>query len=487
MSEWYFAKDDEPFGPVSTADLKQLAAVGLLQPTDLVWKNGMQAWQPASKLKGLPAAAAPCPPPLPSDQPEETSTIDGTGHLPHRGRGNKQMTALAGVIRKPLLVGWLSLAAILIAGSYFWINSHGGTERSLGSIPQAPSDWFDPKHRVSRPRFDGPFSGQVWVEGKGWVSPKDVPPPGSLTEDVFEKHFSHFVSAKAANYADPTTTYPSGFSEPGTRVVAGATNGDRTLVVRRTQDNRPLNFFVETRFLRPRSDGPPPGAVADELPGTSTASTTQSSTTTSTSEKFRPNVPQQAFPRDDAIREIKELGGSVNSGSFRSERYVTVSWYLASNRGDFTFASLDQERLNNLPDLLTKIVEPGVVVHLDLRNTKGVSVLLEALDGNAHVTQIDLGSSDVSDADLPAIGDFPQLQTLRLYSTAITDEGVKHLLRMPRLSSLSLMLTKGVTDAAVPDLERLTSLDELNVRSTSITRAAGQRLKANLPNAKVQY
>src|SRR5690606_20448454 len=101
-------------------------------------------------------------------------------------------------------------------------------------------------------------------------------------------------------------------------------------------------------------------------------------------------------------------------------------------------------------------------------------------------TQIDLGNSDVTDADLPAIGAFPQLKTLRLYDTAITDEGVKHLLNMPQLSSLSLMLTKGITDAAVPDLERLTSLNELNVRSTGISRAAGQRLKANLPNAKVQ-
>lgn len=487
MSEWYFAKDDEPFGPVSTADLKRLAAVGLLQPTDLVWKNGMQAWQPASRLKGLPAAAAPCPPPLPSDLPEATSTIDGTGHLSHRGRNHMPMAALPSAVTKRLLVGGLSFAALLIVGTYFWINSHGGTERSPGSSPQAPTDWFAPKYRVSRPRFDGPFSGQVWVEGKGWVSPEDVPPPGDLTENVFEKHFSHFVSGKAAIYADPTTTYPSGFSEPGTRVVAGPTNGDRTLVVRRTQDNRPLNFFVETRFLRSRSDGPPPGTVADEVSSASPVSTTQASTATSTSEKYRPNVPQQAFPREDAIREIKQLGGFVSSGSFRSERYVIVSWYLASSRGDFTFASLDQERLNNLPDLLAKLVEAGVVVHLDVRNTKGVSMLLKSLEGNVHVTQIDLGNSDVTDADLPAIGAFPQLKTLRLYDTAITDEGVKHLLNMPQLSSLSLMLTKGITDAAVPDLERLTSLNELNVRSTGISRAAGQRLKANLPNAKVQY
>lgn len=60
---WYYVKGEERKGPVSSADLKTLATSGELLPDDLVWKEGMEDWRPASDLKGLfpeqPAAAIP--------------------------------------------------------------------------------------------------------------------------------------------------------------------------------------------------------------------------------------------------------------------------------------------------------------------------------------------------------------------------------------------------------------------------------------------
>ena len=50
---WYYAKDDEQQGPISTQDLRQLATNGKLTPDDYVWKEGMEEWTPASQLKGL--------------------------------------------------------------------------------------------------------------------------------------------------------------------------------------------------------------------------------------------------------------------------------------------------------------------------------------------------------------------------------------------------------------------------------------------------
>jgi hypothetical protein len=67
--QWYYARGGERIGPVTTDELKRLAASGELLPTDLVWKEGMQAWIPAEKIKGLipkpPAQPASEPPPLP--------------------------------------------------------------------------------------------------------------------------------------------------------------------------------------------------------------------------------------------------------------------------------------------------------------------------------------------------------------------------------------------------------------------------------------
>jgi hypothetical protein len=53
-SEWYYAINGQQAAtPVSSAHLKQLAATGQLQPTDLVWQEGMPNWMPASAVKGL--------------------------------------------------------------------------------------------------------------------------------------------------------------------------------------------------------------------------------------------------------------------------------------------------------------------------------------------------------------------------------------------------------------------------------------------------
>lgn len=73
---WYYARDNRQMGPVSSAELKRLAAVGQLAVDDLIWREGMDEWAPAGRVKGLfplrdaaaaePAAPAPPPSPAPA-------------------------------------------------------------------------------------------------------------------------------------------------------------------------------------------------------------------------------------------------------------------------------------------------------------------------------------------------------------------------------------------------------------------------------------
>jgi hypothetical protein len=58
MSEWHYAKDNQQLGPVTSAQLRQLAGSGQIHPTDMVWKDGMPDWVPAGKIKGLFATNA---------------------------------------------------------------------------------------------------------------------------------------------------------------------------------------------------------------------------------------------------------------------------------------------------------------------------------------------------------------------------------------------------------------------------------------------
>ena len=72
--QWHFSINGNQSGPVSSSELKQLASSGKLSQTDLIWKNGMQDWVPAGKVKGLfsvqanTASPPPMPPPI-SPQP----------------------------------------------------------------------------------------------------------------------------------------------------------------------------------------------------------------------------------------------------------------------------------------------------------------------------------------------------------------------------------------------------------------------------------
>jgi GYF domain 2 len=48
--QWYIAHDQQEYGPVSDAELEELIALGHLQPTDFLWREGFPNWRPAVVL-----------------------------------------------------------------------------------------------------------------------------------------------------------------------------------------------------------------------------------------------------------------------------------------------------------------------------------------------------------------------------------------------------------------------------------------------------
>jgi hypothetical protein len=51
--EWHYIQNGQQIGPVSIAQLRQLASSGQLQPTDQVWKAGMPAWVAARSFYSI--------------------------------------------------------------------------------------------------------------------------------------------------------------------------------------------------------------------------------------------------------------------------------------------------------------------------------------------------------------------------------------------------------------------------------------------------
>ncbi len=94
--EWYYSRDKQRHGPVTRAELGDLAAGGQLRPRDLVWADGMTDWRPAQAVEGLLPPAAP---------PAPVATGEGTPPpVPVPGLDRGQAFVVAG------LVGLLVLA-----------------------------------------------------------------------------------------------------------------------------------------------------------------------------------------------------------------------------------------------------------------------------------------------------------------------------------------------------------------------------------------
>ncbi len=53
MNAWYYVENGQQQGPVTKEQLQSRADRQLLRPDDLVWAEGMAAWQPARSVTGL--------------------------------------------------------------------------------------------------------------------------------------------------------------------------------------------------------------------------------------------------------------------------------------------------------------------------------------------------------------------------------------------------------------------------------------------------
>lgn len=51
--EWYYLKNGEKVGPISSTELKNLAVKQEIMPSDLIWKEGLEKWVKAKSVNGL--------------------------------------------------------------------------------------------------------------------------------------------------------------------------------------------------------------------------------------------------------------------------------------------------------------------------------------------------------------------------------------------------------------------------------------------------
>jgi hypothetical protein len=94
---YHVGRNGQQTGPFSIEQLKAMAANGELQPTDLVWKEGMAGWEPASTLPGV-FSTAPSAIDVPQTNPVPLAQATVLPPAPGPGGPKPNPLALTGMI-----------------------------------------------------------------------------------------------------------------------------------------------------------------------------------------------------------------------------------------------------------------------------------------------------------------------------------------------------------------------------------------------------
>jgi hypothetical protein len=105
---------------------------------------------------------------------------------------------------------------------------------------------------------------------------------------------------------------------------------------------------------------------------------------------------------------------------------------------------------------------------------------------DGQIKEINLRDSDVTDADLSAIGGLENCWMVNLHHTRITDNGLRHLSKLTELRGLNLALTH-VSDSGLPYLENMTKLEGLVLDYTDVTPEGVAYLQSKLPRTNIMF
>ena len=119
-----------------------------------------------------------------------------------------------------------------------------------------------------------------------------------------------------------------------------------------------------------------------------------------------------------------------------------------------------------------------------LASAKPDAKVFALLKDVANLTELDLGTVQLTDADLAQLAGLANLRVLHLEKTPTTDAWLAQIKGLKNLTYLNLYGTP-VTDAGLPQLNGLTNLKSLYVFETAVTDAGIAALKQALPNVRV--
>jgi uncharacterized RDD family membrane protein YckC len=124
MTAWWYADKGVKVGPVDVEQLKLLLQAGRITPRTMLWREGMEAWQPLGQIDELAGLEAAVPPPLPpKTDPVVFSHPSATRWLRFLAR-----TFDVWFLLLPVAAIGGAVLAMCSAGYVEWISKPGSTQ-----------------------------------------------------------------------------------------------------------------------------------------------------------------------------------------------------------------------------------------------------------------------------------------------------------------------------------------------------------------------
>jgi len=149
--------------------------------------------------------------------------------------------------------------------------------------------------------------------------------------------------------------------------------------------------------------------------------------------------------RDNAIKQIKESGGTVRPLGANDERVVVGFNFVGDNFKD---------------EMLAPVANLANVYELRLDGTPLTNAGLAHIEKLTSIARLHLEKTKIDDAGLAHLKGLQNLEYLNLYGTAVTDGGLDQLAVLKNLKKLFVWQTQ-VTDAGATKLKA--ALPELQI------------------------
>ena len=129
---------------------------------------------------------------------------------------------------------------------------------------------------------------------------------------------------------------------------------------------------------------------------------------------------------------------------------------------------------------------PLLVVDWSRQETVDDKSLMALKPLAAHIVELRLGRTKITDRSLAVIAMMRRLTRLHLSGTSVTDQGLRALVALPELRKLVLFETP-VTDKVVDAVARMKKLEAVHLAGTKVTKEGAIRLGALRPKLRVQH